>query len=74
MAWADQHRTLNVRANTESHDAEASAFALGAEGVGLCRTEHMFFDHLDEMREMIFSTDSVEDRAEGPGQADYVPT
>ena len=55
MAWADEHRTLKVRANTESHDAEIS-IQLGAEGVGLCRTEHMFFDHLDEMREMIFST------------------
>ncbi|MEZ6060754.1 MAG: pyruvate, phosphate dikinase [Planctomycetaceae bacterium] len=54
MAWADEHRTLKVRANTESHDAEASV-RLGAEGVGLCRTEHMFFDHLDEIREMIFS-------------------
>lgn len=60
MAWADEHRKLNVRANTESHDAEIS-LQLGAEGVGLCRTEHMFFDHLDEMREMIFST-TVADR------------
>jgi pyruvate,orthophosphate dikinase len=59
MAWADQYRTLKVRANTESADAEASV-ALGAEGVGLCRTEHMFFDHLDEMREMIFSTTKVD--------------
>ena len=55
MVWADQYRTMQVRANTESADAVAS-IALGAEGVGLCRTEHMFFDHLDEMREMIFST------------------
>lgn len=55
MAWADQYRKLAVRANTESHDAEAS-IKLGAEGVGLCRTEHMFFDHLDEMREMIFAS------------------
>ncbi|MBI1313182.1 pyruvate, phosphate dikinase [bacterium] len=54
MSWADEFRTLAVRANTESHDAEASV-KLGAEGVGLCRTEHMFFDHLDEIREMIFS-------------------
>jgi pyruvate, orthophosphate dikinase len=54
MEWADEFRTLKVRANSESHDAEASV-ALGAEGVGLCRTEHMFFDHLDEIREMIFS-------------------
>jgi pyruvate,orthophosphate dikinase len=55
MNWADEFRRLKVRANTESHDAEISV-ALGAEGVGLCRTEHMFFDHLDEIREMIFST------------------
>jgi pyruvate, orthophosphate dikinase len=54
MEWADEFRTLNVRANTESQDAEVSV-ALGAEGVGLCRTEHMFFDHLPEIREMIFS-------------------
>jgi len=55
MVWADRYRTMQVRANTESADAIAS-IALGAEGVGLCRTEHMFFDHLDEMREMIFAT------------------
>lgn len=61
MEWADEFRTLKVRANSESHDAEASV-ALGAEGVGLCRTEHMFFDHLDEIREMIFSR-TQEDRA-----------
>lgn len=62
MTWADEHRTLNVRANTESHDAEVSV-QLGAEGVGLCRTEHMFFDHLDEMREMIFSTEKSDREA-----------
>ncbi len=61
MKWADEHRTLNVRANAEADDAVA-AVALGAEGVGLCRTEHMFFDHLDEIREMIFATEQ-EDRA-----------
>ena len=60
MSWADEHRRLKVRANTESHDARTSV-KLGAEGVGLCRTEHMFFDHLDEIREMIFST-TVQDR------------
>jgi len=60
MAWADKYRTLKVRANAEAGDAEA-AVALGAEGVGLCRTEHMFFDHLDEIREMIFSS-KIEDR------------
>ncbi|MDG1893417.1 MAG: pyruvate, phosphate dikinase [Fuerstiella sp.] len=62
MVWADEHRTLNVRANTESHDAEVS-IQLGAEGVGLCRTEHMFFDHLDEMREMIFATKKADREA-----------
>lgn len=59
MAWADQYRRLKVRANTESHDAEVSV-QLGAEGVGLCRTEHMFFDHLDEIREMIFARTQVD--------------
>ncbi len=59
MSWADDHRRLQIRANSESHDAEASV-ALGAEGVGLCRTEHMFFDHLDEIREMIFATEQAD--------------
>ena len=59
MSWADKYRRLKVRANTESHDAEVSV-QLGAEGVGLCRTEHMFFDHLDEIREMIFSKTVVD--------------
>jgi pyruvate,orthophosphate dikinase len=61
MRWADENRRLKVRANAEAHDAEA-AVKLGAEGVGLCRTEHMFFDHLDEIREMIFAT-KEEDRS-----------
>jgi len=60
MSWADKYRRLKVRANTEASDAEVSV-QLGAEGVGLCRTEHMFFDHLDEIREMIFAT-KKEDR------------
>ena len=54
MKWVDEHRTLQVRANAETdHAAESVAF--GAEGVGLCRTEHMFFNHLDEIREMIIA-------------------
>ncbi len=60
MQWADEYRRLRVRANAEAGDAEA-AVALGAEGVGLCRTEHMFFDRLDDIREMIFAT-KKEDR------------
>ncbi len=62
MEWVDQHRTLNVRANTETADAQI-AVDLGAEGVGLCRTEHMFFSHLDEIREMILA-ETTEARAE----------
>ncbi|MBA3314925.1 MAG: pyruvate, phosphate dikinase [Planctomycetota bacterium] len=54
MEWVDQHRTLGVRANAEADDAEKSV-AFGAEGVGLCRTEHMFFSRLDDMREMILA-------------------
>ena len=61
MEWADKYRTMNVRANAEADEA-AIAVSFGAEGVGLCRTEHMFFNHLDEIREMILAT-TDEDRA-----------
>lgn len=54
MEWADERRTLNVRANAERDEA-GEAVAFGAEGVGLCRTEHMFFSHVDEIREMILA-------------------
>jgi len=63
MAWADKYRTLKVRTNADTpHDA-AKARELGAEGIGLCRTEHMFFegDRIDAFREMICS-DTVEER------------
>jgi pyruvate,orthophosphate dikinase len=60
MTWVEEFRKLRVRANTETDDA-AEAVAFGAEGVGLCRTEHMFFSHLDEIREMILA-DSLETR------------
>ena len=62
MEWVDKTRKLNVRANAEPDDA-AKAVAFGAEGVGLCRTEHMFFSHLDEIREMILA-ETQEDRQE----------
>ncbi|MEX0585386.1 MAG: putative PEP-binding protein, partial [Pirellulales bacterium] len=62
MEWADAHRRLKVRANAETEQA-ADAVAFGAEGVGLCRTEHMFFDHLDEIREMIFARTKPEREA-----------
>ena len=63
MSWADKYRRLKVRTNADTpHDAK-KARELGAEGIGLCRTEHMFFegDRIDEFREMICS-DTVEER------------
>jgi len=57
MKWADQHRRLGVRANADQPDQVAQALAFGAEGVGLCRTEHMFFGEgkIEPMREMILA-------------------
>jgi pyruvate,orthophosphate dikinase len=55
MDWSDQHRKLGVRTNADLPDQAAEAIAFGAEGIGLCRTEHMFFDHVAEMREMIMA-------------------
>ena len=60
MSWADKFRTLKVRTNADTpHDA-AQAASFGAEGIGLCRTEHMFFeaDRIKAMREMIVSENS----------------
>src|SRR5205807_1863588 len=64
MSWADDFRTLNVRTNADTPEQATNAIAFGAEGIGLCRTEHMFFegDRIDAMREMILA-DSKEDRA-----------
>ncbi len=63
MKWADQFRRLNVRTNADQPDQSQNAVAFGAEGIGLCRTEHMFFGEgkIGPMREMILS-DSVEER------------
>ncbi len=57
LAWADKHRKLKVRANAETPEDAAKARELGAEGIGLCRTEHMFFeaDRIDHMRGMILA-------------------
>jgi len=55
MDWAEGHRKLKVRTNADLPDQAAEAIAFGAEGIGLCRTEHMFFDHISEMREMIMA-------------------
>jgi pyruvate,orthophosphate dikinase len=57
MNWVDAARRLRVRTNADQPDQAAEAIAFGAEGIGLCRTEHMFFDHIDEFREMILASD-----------------
>jgi pyruvate,orthophosphate dikinase len=63
LSWADQHRRLKVRANAETPADAAKARELGAEGIGLVRTEHMFFDseRIDVMRAMILA-ETVEER------------
>jgi len=55
MTWADEFRTLGVRTNADQPNQAQQAIAFGAEGIGLCRTEHMFFDHIDEFRQMILA-------------------
>lgn len=55
MQWADSVRKLKIRTNADKPDQAAQAIAFGAEGIGLCRTEHMFFDHIQPMREMILA-------------------
>lgn len=62
MKIADQVRTLKVRTNADTPNDAATARKFGAEGIGLCRTEHMFFgpDRIDAVREMIFADNRVE--------------
>ena len=63
MSWADKYRTLKVRTNADTPADAKKAKELGAEGIGLCRTEHMFFEgnRIDAFREMICS-ETVEER------------
>jgi pyruvate,orthophosphate dikinase len=63
MQWADKYRRLKIRTNADQPDQSLNAVAFGAEGIGLCRTEHMFFGEgkIGPMREMILA-DTVEDR------------
>ena len=65
MEWADKYRTLAVRTNADTPEDTKNAVELGAEGIGLCRTEHMFFgeDRIPKIRKMILS-DTVEAREE----------
>jgi pyruvate,orthophosphate dikinase len=63
MTWADKYRTLGIRTNADQPDQATAARAFGAEGIGLCRTEHMFFggDRIQAVREMILA-DTPEER------------
>jgi pyruvate,orthophosphate dikinase len=63
MSWADRYRRLKIRTNADQPDQSSNAVAFGAEGIGLCRTEHMFFGEgkIGPMREMILA-DTVEAR------------
>ena len=65
MAWADRHRRLKIRTNADTPDMARQAVSFGAEGIGLCRTEHMFFDgdRINYMRQMILAVDEVQRRA-----------
>ena len=64
MAWADRVRRLGIRTNADQPGQVENAVAFGAEGVGLCRTEHMFFegDRIDAVREMILARDGASRR------------
>ncbi|MSQ96246.1 MAG: pyruvate, phosphate dikinase [Gemmataceae bacterium] len=62
MEWADEARgNFKIRTNADQPDQSEQAIAFGAQGIGLCRTEHMFFNHIKEMREMILAQ-TTEDR------------
>ena len=65
MQWSDKFRTLKIRTNADTPSMAKNAVAFGAEGIGLCRTEHMFFDgdRIDYMRQMILAVDEVQRRA-----------
>jgi pyruvate,orthophosphate dikinase len=65
MTWADGARKLRVRANADQPDQSLASVAFGAEGIGLCRTEHMFFgeDKIGPMREMIVAENEADRRA-----------
>jgi len=65
MSWADSARKLKVRANADQPDQAEASVAFGAEGIGLCRTEHMFFgeEKIGPMREMIVAENEIDRRA-----------
>ncbi|MDR3182042.1 MAG: pyruvate, phosphate dikinase [Planctomycetaceae bacterium] len=63
MSWSDRFRKLGIRTNADNPKEAERAIALGAEGIGLTRTEHMFFDRIDDFRRMILS-ETIEAREE----------
>jgi pyruvate,orthophosphate dikinase len=73
LVWADQTRTLGVMANADTSNDAAQAVAMGAEGIGLCRTEHMFLNprRLPAVRKMLLNAETAEGwRREHPEQTD----
>ena len=64
MAWCEKATKMNVRTNADSPSQVANAIAFGASGIGLCRTEHMFFEgnRIDAMRQMILADNEVDRR------------
>ena len=73
MEWADEARTLKVRTNADNPRDAAQAVAFGAEGIGLCRTEHMFFDdeRIPKIRRMILAEDEADRREALAGLLPY---
>jgi pyruvate,orthophosphate dikinase len=65
LSWADKHRRLGIRANADQPDQAETAYAFGARGIGLCRTEHMFFgeDRLPIVQRMILADNETDRRA-----------
>ena len=65
MKWADRQRSLKIRTNADTPAMARQAVSFGAEGIGLCRTEHMFFDgdRINFMRQMILAVDEVQRRS-----------
>ena len=65
MSWADRQRSLKIRTNADTPAMARQAVSFGAEGIGLCRTEHMFFDgdRINFMRQMILAVDEVQRRS-----------
>ena len=74
MKWADKCRKLDIRTNADTPEQVENAIGFGAEGIGLCRTEHMFFegDRIDAMREMILAA-QYRRPEESSGQIASVP-